>query len=95
MASLSQVVPTFVIHAHVAVDVRLRCLHGNVHGLKRHVGEERFTVAEIAANELDGFVDQEARGVEVVRQLEALAIRNPVCPIVDRQVRPLLPIVSA
>ena len=54
---LSQSLPAAVIHTHIAVNKFLRCLHGNMHGLKRHVGKKWLPIPLITVDKLDGLVD--------------------------------------
>ena len=67
-----------VVNPDVAVDEFLRSLHWNVHGLERQVSKEGLAVLDIAVDELDGLIHQEARRVEIFRELVFLAVGVPV-----------------
>jgi hypothetical protein len=49
----------------------------------------------VAVDELYRLVDEEARRVEVVRELGLFTVRKPIGLVVDREVGLLLPIIGA
>ena len=94
-ALLPEFIPAAIINTHVTVNKFLRRLHRDMYRLEWQVGEEGATVIDIAVDELDSLVDQEAGGVEILGQLVLLAVGIPISLIVEWDIRPLLPVVGA
>ena len=88
-------IPTFVVRAHVRINEGLWRLHGYVHRLKREVGKEGAPVLNLAINKLDGFIHQEPRRIKILGQLIRLTVCKPVGVVIERDIRPLLPVVGA
>ena len=95
VATLALDVPAVGVGGFVFVDIGLRGLGGDVDRQERQVGEEGFAVLRRGVDVADQPVDEELRGIEVLRQVGGLAVLEPVSGLVERQIGPLLVIVAA
>jgi len=88
--------PTAIIGAAITIAEFRRRLHRNVNCLKRDIGKEWLgRTVHVRIHVLDHAIDDEFARIEVIRQMRALAILEPICRLIIRKVCALFPIVGA